>query len=151
MSEATKLIATNRKARFNYRIVDTYEAGMVLLGSEVKSLRDGKVDFRDSYAAFKGNELFLFALHIAEYAFANQFNHEPTRERKLLLKRRELDRIKIKLQEQGFSLVPTKLYFKNGKVKVEIGTGKGKRAYDKRQSIKEKEMKREADQAKGRR
>jgi len=142
MAEAEKQIAKNRKARFNYKIDETYEAGIALLGSEVKSLRDHKVDFRDSYATFKGNELFLVGLHIAEYPYANRFNHDPTRDRKLLMWRRELRRLQGKIQQQGYTLVPTRLYFKNGKVKVEIGLGKGKKLYDKRQDLRRRESQR---------
>ena len=150
MDESTKLIARNRKARFNYHISDTYEAGIQLVGSEVKSLRDGRVDFRDSYATFADDELFLHGLHISEYPFANQFNHEPNRRRKLLMWRRELNRLKAKIREQGFTLVPTRLYFKNGKVKVELGLAKGKRQYDKREALKKREAKREMGRAKQR-
>ena len=150
MSAGQKSIARNRKARFNYKISDTYEAGIQLLGSEVKSLRDGRADFRDSYATFEGDELFLVGLHISEYPYANQFNHDPNRSRKLLMWRRELTRLKAKIREQGYTLVPTRLYFKNGKVKVELGLGKGKRQYDKRESLKQREAKREMGRSKGR-
>ena len=113
---------------------------MQLLGSEVKSLREGRVDFRDAYAAFEEHELYLFELHIAEYPFANQFNHSPTRPRKLLMWRRELNRLEIKVNQQGYTLVPTRIYFKKGKVKVEIGLAKGKRKYDKREDIKKRDI-----------
>lgn len=149
--EAVKQIAKNRKARFNYQILDTWEAGIQLVGSEVKSLRDSKVDFRDAYAAFDGNELYLVGLHIAEYVYANRFNHEPTRKRKLLMHRRELDRLKAKLTDQGLTLIPTRLYFKNGRAKVEIGLAKGKRLYDKRQAMKARDAKRDMDRSLGRR
>ena len=149
MNAATKPIARNRKARFNYHISDTYEAGIQLLGSEVKSLRDGRVDFRDAYATFDGDELLLIGLHISEYPFANQFNHDPNRTRKLLMWRRELNRLKVKIREQGFTLVPTSLYFKNGKVKVELGLAKGKRQYDKREALKQREANREIRRTKG--
>ncbi|MBN1944588.1 MAG: SsrA-binding protein SmpB [Bradymonadales bacterium] len=137
---AFKSIAINRKARFHYDISDRFEAGISLLGSEVKSLREGKVDFRDSYAAFENHELFLLELHIAEYPFANRFNHPPSRPRKLLMHRREIDRLEAKVQQQGYTLVPTRLYFKNGKVKVEIGLARGKRQYDKRDTIKKRDL-----------
>jgi SsrA-binding protein len=146
VAEGIKQIAKNRKARFNYHISDRFEAGIALKGSEVKSLRDGRVDFRDSYAGFVGNELFLQGLHIPEYAFANQFNHEPNRSRKLLLHGRELRRLMGKVQQQGFTLVPTRLYFKNGRVKVELGLAKGKRQYDKRDTIKKRDSERLRDQ-----
>ncbi len=147
--EAVKQIAKNRKARFNYQILDTWEAGIQLVGSEVKSLRDSKVDFRDAYASFDGNELYLVGLHIAEYVYANRFNHEPTRKRKLLMHRRELDRLKAKLRDQGLTLIPTRLYFKNGRAKVEIGLAKGKRLYDKREAMKKRDAKRDMDRSRG--
>jgi len=143
--EATKLIARNRKAGFNYFISERFEAGIQLMGSEVKSLRDGRVDFRDSYAGFENQELYLYELHIAEYPFANQFNHQPTRPRKLLMWRRELNRLQAKVQQQGLTLVPTSLYFKKGKVKVEIGLAKGKRKYDKRDDIRSRDLDRNDD------
>ncbi len=149
--EAVKQIGKNRKARFNYQILDTWEAGIQLVGSEVKSLRVGKVDFRDAYASFDGNELYLVGLHIAEYVYANRFNHEPTRKRKLLMHRRELDRLKTKLHDQGLTLIPTRLYFKNGRAKVELGLAKGKRFYDKREAMKERDAKRDMDRARAQR
>lgn len=145
MSDGIKSIARNRKARFNYQIDETWEAGIQLVGSEVKSLRDSKLDFRDSYAAFEGKELFLVGLYIAEYAFANRFNHDPTRSRKLLLHRRELDKLHAKVTQQGYTLVPTEMYFKDGKAKVEIGLAKGKRQYDKREDLKKKDVQRDLD------
>ena len=146
MTDDTKTIATNRKARFNYHIFDTYEAGIVLVGSEVKSLRDGRVNFRDSHATFKNDELFLVDLHIAEYPYANQFNHDPTRPRKLLLKRRELNRLKGKVEQQGVTLIPTRLYLKQGLVKVELGLARGKRKYDKREEIRKRDISKMRDQ-----
>jgi SsrA-binding protein len=140
-----KIIATNRKARYNFTLGDKYEAGVQLVGSEVKSLRNGQVDFKDSYAVFKGDELFLQELHIAEYTFSNQFNHDPIRSRKLLLHRQELRSIKGKMQQKGFTLVPIRLYFKKGKVKIEIALAKGKRQYDKREDIKKRDMKRDIE------
>lgn len=142
MVEGIKQIAKNRRARFNFQISDTFEAGIELKGSEVKSLRGGRVDFRDSYASFVDDELFLIDLHIPEYAFANRFNHDPDRKRKLLMHRRELNRLAAKIQQQGFTLVPTRLYFKNGRVKVELGLAKGKRLYDKRETIKKRDSSR---------
>ena len=140
-----KIIATNRKARYNFTLGDRYEAGVQLVGSEVKSLRNGQVDFKDSYAVFNGNELYLEELHIAEYVFSNQFNHDPIRARKLLLHRHELGSIKGKMQQKGVTLVPTRIYFKKGKVKVEIALAKGKRRYDKREDIKKRDMKRDIE------
>ena len=138
-----KIICENRKARFNYHILEDFEAGLVLQGSEVKSLRDGKGNLADSYAEVKGGELWLVNAHIAHYPAANQFNHEPTRPRKILMKRREIDRMGGKLAEKGLTLIPLSLYFKEGRVKVKLGLGKGKKAFDKRDSIKKRETDRE--------
>lgn len=138
-----KIIATNRKARYNYEISDTYEAGLVLLGSEVKSLRAGQANFADSYGHIRDGEAFLVGFNIAPYSFAREGGHEPDRTRKLLLNRREIDRIRAALDERGLTLVPLSIYFRNGKAKMELGLGRGKRAYDKRQSIKERDSKRE--------
>jgi len=145
MVDNVKHIANNRKARFEYHIDETYEAGLALVGSEVKSLREGRVDFRDAYAAFDGDELWLYDLHIPEYVFANRFNHEPGRPRKLLLRRRELNRLMGKVQQQGYTLIPTRLYFKRGFAKVEIGLAKGKRQYDKREAIRQRDQDRLRD------
>lgn len=136
-----KVICTNRRARFLYTIEDTFEAGLVLTGSEVKSLRAGKAHLNDAYGRLRRGELYLLKAHIAPYEQANRLNHEPDRERKLLVHRRELARLGTKLRERGFTLVPTQLYFKNGRAKVELGLAKGKRAYDKRQT----QAKRESD------
>jgi SsrA-binding protein len=141
MSE--KLICQNRKARFNYEILEKFEAGMVLLGSEVKSLREGGGNLADSYADVQNGELWLLNSHIAPYAAANQFNHEPTRRRKLLMNRREIDRLVGKIQEKGLTLVPLSLYFKKGRVKVELGLCRGKKAFDKRETKKKHETERE--------
>lgn len=138
-----KIICENRKARFNYHILEKFEAGLVLAGSEVKSLRDGKGNLMDSYAEVKGGELWLVNAHIAHYPAANQFNHDPTRPRKILMKRREIDRMAGKLAEKGLTLIPLNLYFKEGRVKVELGLGKGKKAFDKRDTIKKRENDRE--------
>ncbi|MBY0369508.1 SsrA-binding protein SmpB [bacterium] len=137
-----KIVSENRKARHNYFIEDTYEAGMVLLGTEVKALRDGKANLMDAYAVFKHGELFLINAHIAPYTHGNQQNHEPLRTRKLLLKSDELEKLWKKSEIRGYSLVPTKIYFKKGLAKVEIALGRGKKNFDKRDSIKEKDMKR---------
>ncbi len=141
MSE--KIICKNRKAYFNYEILEKLEAGMALVGSEVKSLRDGKGDLADSYAEVRHGELWLLNAHISHYPAANQFNHEPTRPRKLLMHRREIDRLMGKLQVKGLTLVPLSLYFKKGRVKAELGLGKGKKAHDKRETIKRRESDRE--------
>jgi SsrA-binding protein len=140
-------IATNREARFRFTLSDEVEAGIVLVGSEVKSMREGGVQMKDAYADIRDGEVWLRNLHIAPYKHAGLDNHEPERPRKLLLNRREIDRIVGKLNERGFSLVPTRIYFKDGRAKVEIALGRGKDQGDKRQSIKEREMKREIDRA----
>jgi SsrA-binding protein len=136
---AQKLIASNKTARMNYEIGDIYEAGMVLTGTEVKALRDGKANLKDSYAVVKDDEVYLKEMHIGHYDYGNRFNHEPLRSRKLLLHKREIKKLYGKSRESGLALVPLKLYFKNGKVKVEIGIGKGKKLYDRRQDIKQRD------------
>lgn len=141
------VVATNRRARHDYHIEATYEAGISLLGSEVKSLRDGKAQLQDGYATIKGNELFLYGVHIPEYTYASYQNHEPTRPRKLLLHRHEIAKILVKTSQQGYTLVPMKLYFKGNKAKVEIGLAKGKQTHDKRQSIAERDAKRQIERA----
>jgi len=142
-----KTIATNRRARFNYQITETYEAGIVLLGSEVKSLRAGHADLKDSYASVRGGEMWLVGLRISPYAYARDGGHEPERERKLLLHKREIGKIGSKLAEQGLSLLPMSLYFKNGKVKVELGLGKGKAQRDKRETLRRRQADREMERA----
>lgn len=139
-----KMIAKNRKAWFNYSISDTLEAGIVLLGSEVKSLREGKASMGDCYGKFERGEIWLVGCHISEYTFSNQFNHEPLRERKLLLHKREIKRWSSKVAESGYTVVPLCLYFKEGRVKVELGLAKGKKSYDKRHDIKKRDMARDA-------
>ncbi len=134
-----KLIASNKTARMNYEIGDIYEAGLVLTGTEVKSLREGRANLKDSYAIVKDNEVFLREMHISPYDKGNRYNHDPLRPRKLLLHKREIKKLYGKSREKGLSLVPLKLYFKNSKVKVEIGIGKGKKLHDRRQDIKERE------------
>lgn len=137
-----KVICQNRTARFNYAIGDTYEAGIVLLGTEVKAIREGRANLKDGYALIKDGELFLYDFHISPYSCGNRANHEPLRVKKLLLHKSEINRLYGKSQEQGFSLIPTKAYFKGGKIKVEVGVAKGKKLYDKRQDIREREDKR---------
>jgi SsrA-binding protein len=136
---AQKIICRNKLAGLNYFIDDTYEAGIVLVGTELKALRDGRANLKDSYALVQDGEVFLYDLHIGPYSHGNRANHEPLRTRKLLLHKREIKRLYGKSQEKGLTLVPTKLYFKAGKVKVEIGVGKGKKLYDKREDIKRKD------------
>jgi SsrA-binding protein len=142
-----QVVASNRRARFDYEILDTYEAGLVLLGSEVKSLREGKASINEAYASERAGELWLESMNIPPYTYAREGGHEPTRPRKLLLHKREITRIGEKLREQSLSLVPTRVYFANGRAKVELALGKGKRTLDKRQSIKKREQQREMDRA----
>jgi len=142
-----RTIATNRRARFEYEILETVEAGLVLVGSEVKSLRAGRADLKDSYAAVKDGEMWLYALRISPYEFALDGGHDPERPRKLLLHRGEITRIGAKLAEKGLTLVPTSLYFKEGKAKVELGLGKGKTRIDKRETIKRRQADREMRRA----
>jgi SsrA-binding protein len=139
---AQRLIASNKMARLNYDIGDTYEAGMVLSGTEVKALRAGKANLKDSYAVVKDDEVYLREMHISHYDHGNRSNHEPLRPRKLLLHKREIKKLYGKSREKGLALVPLKLYFKNGRVKVEIGIGKGKKLYDRREDIKDREERR---------
>ncbi len=147
-SEHVKIVTINRKARHEYLIIEDIEAGMVLKGTEVKSLRQGRANLKDSYARFdKKGELYLYQMHISPYPFAYYDNHEPERPRKLLMHRSELKRLFGKSREKGFSLVPLRIYFKQGKAKVTIALARGKRQYDKRQTIKEREVKREMDRA----
>jgi SsrA-binding protein len=146
-----KVVATNRKARRNYSIIDTFEAGMALVGSEVKSLRDGRVDLKDSFAHVDGGEVFLSGCYIGPYEFAREGGHDPERHRKLLLHRREIDRVSGQLAEKGLTLVPLQVYFKDGKAKVELGLAKGRSTVDKRESLKEREHKREIERSMGRR
>ena len=139
-----RVIATNKKAYHNYEIFDSYEAGISLLGSEVKSIRDGRISLKEGYAEIKGGEVYLINCNVSPYEPANRFNHEPKRERKLLLHRRQIKRLIGKIKEKGFTLVPTKVLINDkGKVKVEIALAKGKRAYQKKEAIKERDLERE--------
>ncbi len=140
-------IATNREARFRFELTDPVEAGIVLTGSEVKSARGGGIQMKDAYAQIENGEIWLRNMHIAPYKFAGNENHEPERPRKLLLHRQQIDKIVGKLGEKGYSLVPTRVYLAGGRVKVELALGRGKDVGDKRQAIKEREMKREMDRA----
>lgn len=139
-----KVVATNRKARHDYHIMDTYEAGMVLMGTEVKSLREGRASLVDGFATFYGDELWLEAAYIPEYLNGSWTNHTARRRRKLLLHREELDKIAAKTRESGFTIVPLQLYFLDGRAKVEIAIARGKKDYDKRQTLREKQDNREA-------
>jgi len=144
---ARKSICKNRKARFQYHIDETVEAGMVLTGSEVKSLRAGAANLSDAYAQVRGSEVYLMKAHIAPYTHAGRENHLPERPRKLLLHRREIDRLGGRLREKGLTLVPIELYFKEGRAKVELGLGRGKKLHDKRESIATRESERRVRQA----
>ena len=141
--EQIRVIATNRKARHLYHIVDTYEAGIALVGTEVKSLRQGKASFKDSYATVEKGEVFLHNMHISAYDQASRFNHDPTRLRKLLLHRWEIKRLLGKTTERGFTLVPLRIYFKGKVAKVELALAIGKKLFDKRKAIKDREVQRE--------
>lgn len=141
------LVAQNRKARHDYHIDDTYEAGLVLTGTEVKSLREGRASLVDGYAAVKEGEVWLHNVHIPEYTQGTWTNHEPRRVRKLLLHRDQIRKLNAKTQESGLTIVPLALYFKDGYAKVEIGVARGKKSYDKRHSLAEREAKRDADRA----
>ena len=139
-----KVIVTNRKARHNYEITSSLEAGLVLQGSEVKSLRAGKASLVDAYGRIRNGELWIIGMHIAQYKEATFANHEPTRDRKLLLHKQEIKKIKRKVEEKGITLVPLKLYFKNNIAKLELGIARGKRKYDKKVTIAERDAKRDA-------
>lgn len=133
----------NRKVNFDYEIVDTFETGIVLTGTEVKSIRLGKCNLKDSYAIIKNNEIFILNMHISQYEQGNRFNHEETRTRKLLMHKKEILKLRDKIEIDGFTLVPIKLYFKGSKAKLLIGLAKGKKNYDKRESIKKKDIERQ--------
>jgi SsrA-binding protein len=143
MSDAVKIIATNRRARHDYSVDDSYECGIELLGTEVKSFRDGKISFPDAWAEVIQGEVWLRSLRIAENPFSSIFNHDPDRKKKLLLHREEIKRIARKVDEKGYTLIPLSFYFKKGRVKVELGLCKGKKTYDKRADIRERDMNRE--------
>src|SRR5918992_2153029 len=140
-------VATNRQASYRYHLLEKWEAGLVLQGTEVKALRDGKAQIKDGYAAVRDGEVWLYNVHIPPYGPASRENHEPERPRKVLMHRHEIERLIGKTREKGLTLVPTRLYFRDGRAKVEIALARGKDVGDKRQSIKEREMKREMDRA----
>lgn len=142
--DPTKLICKNKKAHFNYQIEDTYEAGIVLTGTEVKSCRQGQANLTDSYGRVKNGEVFLHDVHISPYSHAGFSQHDPMRVRKLLLHKQEIKKLFGKTKEQGYAFIPLKMYFRNGKVKVEMGLARGKKLYDKREDIKKKDLRREA-------
>jgi SsrA-binding protein len=143
-----KIVAENRKARHNYFIEHTCEAGMVLLGTEVKSLRLGRVNLKDSYARIKNGEVFVYQMHISVYPFAYYGNHDPLRIRKLLLHKYEINKLYGKVNEKGFSLVPLKLYFQNGRAKMTLALARGKRQYDKRETIRRRDEQRDLERSK---
>ena len=143
MSEGIKIIAKNRKAYYDYSVDESYECGIELLGTEVKSFRDGKISFPDSWAEVIDGEVWLRSLRVAENPFSSVFNHDPDRRKRLLLHKDEIKRINRKVEEKGYTLVPLSFYFKKSKVKVEIGLCKGKKAFDKRANIREKDLKRD--------
>ena len=144
MENQINIVTENRKARHNYFIEDKLEAGIVLKGTEVKSLRLGRGNLKDSYAKIVNGEVFVHQMHIGAYPFANYGNHDPVRPRKLLLHKRELKRLIGKIEERGLTVVPLKLYFKNGRAKIEIGLARGKKMHDKRKDIAQKDMQRDA-------
>ncbi|NIO12196.1 MAG: SsrA-binding protein SmpB [Deltaproteobacteria bacterium] len=147
MAEREKVVATNRRAHHDFHLEERYEAGISLLGTEVKSLREGRVNLKDSFARVEGEEVYLHQCHISPYSHGNIANHEPLRVRKLLLHREEIRKLSGKVQIRGYALVPTRIYFKEGKAKVELALGKGKRVHDKRESLKRKEAAREISRA----
>jgi SsrA-binding protein len=145
--QSERAISTNRRARHEYEILETVEAGLVLRGTEVKSLRDSQVTFKDSYATIRNGEAWLLGCHINPYSHGTDANHDPDRDRKLLLHRREISRLTGKVAERGLTLVPLRLYFKEGRVKIELGLARGRKLHDKRSAIREREVRREMDKA----
>lgn len=135
----------NKKATFDYNIEETFEAGIVLKGTEIKSIREGRANLKDSYAVIKKSEVFLLNMHISAYENGNIFNHEETRTRKLLLHKKEILKLRDKIEISGYTLIPIKLYFKGNKAKILLGVGKGKKTFDKRESLKEKDIKRDIE------
>lgn len=145
--EGVKIVSQNRTASYNYTLLDKFEAGMVLVGTEVKALREGKGTLREAYADVKSGEVWLINLHIPEYQPGGFRNHDPLRRRKLLLNRREIDKLIVQTQQKGMTIVPLKIYFRDGRAKCELAIGKGKKFHDRRESERRKEAKREADDA----
>ncbi|MFA9466873.1 MAG: SsrA-binding protein SmpB [Velocimicrobium sp.] len=146
-AEGKKLIANNKKARFDYFIEDTYEAGVSLVGTEVKSLRMGKCSVKESFIRIENSEVYIYNMHISPYEKGNIFNKDPLRVRKLLLHKYEINKLKGQMQQKGYTVVPLQVYFKNSLVKVEIGLARGKKNYDKRQDIAKKDQRREAEKS----
>lgn len=145
--DAVKMIAQNKLARVNYQIFDTYEAGIALTGTEVKAIREGRVNLKDSYAVVEGGEVWLRDMHVSPYSHGNRYNHDPLRPRKLLLHKGEIKRLYGKARERGLTLVPLSVYFRNGKVKVALGVGQGKKLYDRREEIKARDDRRAIERA----
>jgi SsrA-binding protein len=150
VESAIKILADNRSASHNYHLLERYEAGLALTGTEVKAAKNGKIQLKESFAEVTGNEAWLVNAHISEYSHGNRQNHEPTRRRKLLLHRQEIDKLLGKTREKGLTLIATKIYLKNGRIKCEIAVGKGKKLHDKREAERAKEMEAEARAAIGR-
>lgn len=147
MASEDRVVANNRRARHEYEILETFEAGLVLRGTEVKSLRDGQVNFKDSYATVRNGEAWLRGCHISPYSHGTDANHQPERDRKLLLHKREITRIVGKTAEKGLTVVPLKIYFKGGRIKIEVGLARGKKLHDKRATLRERETRREMEKA----
>jgi len=147
MTVQRKLIAQNKKASFDYFIEETYEAGIVLTGTEIKSVRAGKVNLKDSFARIEKGEVFLYNMHISPYEQGNRFNHDPLRTRKLLLHKKEIGKLIGETQQAGYALIPTKIYLKNGLAKIELALARGKKKYDKREDMKKREAQREIERA----
>jgi len=143
--EKYQIVSINRKARHDYHILETYEAGLILKGTEVKSIRNNQVSIKESYAQFKGLELYIVNMHISPYKFGNRFNLEPKRDRKLLLQKKQLAKLKGKIEQKGFTLIPLRLYFKNGFAKMEIGLAKGKKLFDKKRDLTQKAIQRDTE------
>jgi len=150
MESRIKVLSDNRQAGHNYHLLERFEAGLALTGTEVKAAKDGKIQLKDSFAEVVGNEAWLLNAHISQYSHGNRENHEPTRRRKLLLHREEIDKLLEKTREKGLTLVPTKMYLKNGRIKLELAVAKGKKLHDKRESERKREMESEARAAIGR-
>jgi len=146
-AQGDRTVATNRRARHEYEILETVEAGLVLRGTEVKSLRAGQVNFKDSYATMRNGEAWLVGCHVSPYSHGTDANHDPERDRKLLLHAREITRLGAKIAERGLTLVPLRLYFRHGRVKLELGLARGKKLHDKRSALREREVRREMDRA----
>ncbi len=144
-SEGIKVLGVNRKARFNYSIEESFECGLSLVGTEVKSIKEGRISFADSYALVQNDELWLIDFHVTPYAYGNRVNHDPLRKRKLLVHRKEIKRLKRITDEKGLTLVPLKFYLKRGYVKCELGIAKGKKLFDKRDDIRKRDQKRELE------